>query len=102
MCGIVLIGKPPLGLGFDNEGIGLNPIGCGDQIIMGLLRLADTHSFAALNRACAASLLHGAARLSDLRRILEHPSSQNEFQFLERHPLIRNLAEYGLFIKAHA
>jgi hypothetical protein len=76
------------------------PIGI--RSLMGLLRLAETHSFAALNRACSASLAHGSGRLSDVRRLLEQPSAQNEFQFLEHHPLIRNLAEYGLFIKAHA
>lgn len=68
---------------------------------IGLVDLTGKHSFKALNRACACALSHGTWRLRDLRQLLEtpEPGVQTHFQFAQDHPLIRNLAEYGLFIK---
>jgi len=39
--------------------------------------------------------------LRDVRRLLEQPQAteQKQFCFAQSHPLIRNLAEYGLFIQ---
>lgn len=72
----------------------------GLRSIMGLLGLTDHHSFKQLNDACARALHHGAWRLRDVRALLEaHPPQvQTQLNFVQNHPLIRNLAEYGLFI----
>lgn len=77
------------------------PIGL--RSVMGLLALADTHSFRALNQACASALAKGTWRLRDVRLLLEgaRPASQTTLPFQSHHPLIRNLAEYGLFLKNH-
>jgi transposase len=73
----------------------------GLRSIMGLLGLADAHSFKAINDACASALSRGAWRLRDVRALLDQ--HQREFQthldFSRTHPLIRDLAEYGLFIQ---
>ena len=73
----------------------------GLRSIMGLLRLADHHSFKTLNDACASALSRGAWRLRDVRALLEQRQRevQTHFGFAQSHPLIRNLAEYGLFIE---
>ena len=77
------------------------PIGL--RSVMGLLALADTHSFRALNQACASALAKGTWRLRDVRLLLggTRPATQMTLPFQSHHPLIRNLAEYGLFIQNH-
>jgi transposase len=70
--------------------------------LMGLVGLHEQHSFKALNTACATAVSRGAWRLSDVRQLLERPSGvQTQLDFMEDHPLIRNLAEYGLFLRNH-
>jgi len=68
---------------------------------MGLVSLSYKYSFKAINQACACALSHGAWRLRDIRALVQQPRPgvQTHFQFAHNHPLIRNLAEYGLFIK---
>ena len=44
---------------------------------------------------------HGAYRFRAIRHLLEHPSRQENFEFMEKHPLIREKADYGEFIKVH-
>lgn len=67
--------------------------------LMGLVNLAQSHSFPALNAACASALSCGAWRLKDIRHLLHSPVVQTQLTFMREHPLIRNLAEYGLFIQ---
>lgn len=76
-----------------NRGIG------GIRTLMGLVRLVDRHSFAAVNRACERALAKGTWRLRDVRELLEAKEVQTQITFAEHHPLIRNLSEYGLFIQ---
>jgi transposase len=75
------------------------PIGL--RTLMGLIGLSERHGFGALNHACASALGHGAWRLRDVRALLEQrpPQVQSHFAFAQSHPLIRNLAEYGVFIQ---
>ena len=73
----------------------------GLRSIMGLIGLSDHHSFKTLNDACASALSRGAWRLRDVKALLEQHQReiQTHMEFAQSHPLIRNLAEYGLFIK---
>ena len=73
----------------------------GLRSIMGLIGLTDHHSFKTLNEACASALSRGAWRLRDVRALLEQRQRevQTHLSFAQDHPLIRNLAEYGLFIQ---
>lgn len=71
--------------------------------LMGLVSLTDKHSFRTLNAACAKALARGAWRLRDVRTLLEvDQPTQTELSFARHHPLIRNLSEYGIFIKTHS
>lgn len=73
------------------------PIGI--RSLMGLVRLSEEHSGKALNQACACALSRGTWRLRDIRALLNQPTVQTHFSFSQHHPLIRNLAEYGVFIR---
>jgi transposase len=77
-----------------NRGIG------GMRSLMGLVRLVDRHSFPTVNRACERALAKGTWRLRDVRALIEAKEIQTQITFDEHHPLIRNLSEYGLFIRA--
>jgi transposase len=67
--------------------------------LMGLVSLSDQHSFRALNEACARALAADAWRLRDVRARLQSRETQTQLSFSQTHPLIRDLSEYGLFIK---
>ena len=77
-----------------NRGIG------GMRTLMGLVRLIDHHSFPAVNRACERALAKGTWRLRDVRALLEAKEIQTQIAFVDHHPLIRSLSEYGVFIRA--
>lgn len=70
------------------------------RTLIGLVHLTAQHSCKALNQACACALSRGVWRLRDIRHLLSQPapSVQTHFGFAKNHPLIRNLAEYGVFI----
>jgi len=74
----------------------------GIRSLMGLIGLVDHHSFKTLNEACASALSRGAWRLRDVRALLDRRQRevQTHLAFAQSHPLIRNLAEYGLFIQS--
>jgi transposase len=74
----------------------------GLRTIMGLVGLVNHHSFKTLNDACASALSRGAWRLRDVKALLEQRQRevQTRLSFAQSHPLIRNLAEYGLFIQS--
>jgi transposase len=84
-CRGVLERKGPLGL----------------RSIMGLVGLVEEHAFKKLNDACASALSRGAWRLRDVKALLDQREHeiQAHLDFSRSHPLIRNLAEYGLFIQ---
>ena len=76
-----------------NRGIG------GMRTLIGLVSLVDRHSFPAVNSACERALAKGTWRLRDVRALLQAKEIQTQITFEEQHPLIRNLSEYGIFIR---
>ena len=72
----------------------------GLRVLQGLLSLAEKHPCAQIERAAGLAVQHGAWRLRDLRQLLERatPPPQQQFAFLETHPLIRGLEAYGKLI----
>jgi transposase len=68
------------------------PIGV--RVLHGLLALAQKHPVKALESAAQKALHHGAWRLRDLRTLLEQAGPAPQLDFLETHPLIRNLDAY--------
>jgi transposase len=70
------------------------------RVLMGLMQLAKRAGRRALDQVCAQAVAHGAWRLRELRRLLEHGVRSEQLSFLERHPLIRDLEEYGKVVGA--
>jgi hypothetical protein len=64
------------------------------RVLQGLLALAGKHPAAALERAAQTALHHGAWRLRDLRTLLEQGGAAPQLDFLDTHPLIRQLDVY--------
>lgn len=71
----------------------------GIRSLMGLVHLTEHNTYAALNEACAKASAKGTWRLRDVKALLNSRETQSQFSFQEHHPLIRNLSEYGLFIR---
>ena len=64
------------------------------RVLQGLLAMAEKHPVTQLNQACRLALTHGSWHLSDLKLLLAHPTAQDQFAFIETHPLIRDLHAY--------
>jgi len=69
------------------------------RVLMGLLSMRKKHSPQQIDRACGLALSHGIYRLRGLRRLMEIPTEHKTFEFLDSHPLIRDMAEYEVFMK---
>ena len=76
-----------------NRGIG------GLRTLMALVGLTERHSFPAVNQACERASAKGTWRLRDVKALLAAKEIQTQITFEEHHPLIRNLSEYGIFIR---
>jgi len=69
----------------------------GVRVLVGLKALAAKHEVEALETACESALSHGAHRLRTIRQLLKRQGEkQQEFAFLEEHPIIRPLSDYSL------
>jgi transposase len=70
----------------------------GTRVLHGLLSLAQKHPVKALEQAAQKALHHGTWRLRDLRTLLEQAGPTPQLDFLETHPLIRNLDTYRDYV----
>lgn len=69
----------------------------GVRVLVGLKSLAARHDTGALERACELALAYGAYRLRTIRMLLKRQSdAQQQFNFIEEHPVIRPLSDYSL------
>ncbi|MCF7761992.1 MAG: IS21 family transposase [Cephaloticoccus sp.] len=66
------------------------------RTLQGLLALAREHPVIELERACARAVHLGLWRLRDVRRLLQHGEQVVQVDFLQAHPLIRDLSHYQL------
>jgi hypothetical protein len=64
------------------------------RVLQGLLYLAGKHPVGKLNQACQLALTHGSWHLSELKQLLAQPTAQEQFAFIQTHPLIRDLHAY--------
>jgi hypothetical protein len=64
------------------------------RVLQGLLALAEKHPAPQLDQACQLALAHDAWHLRDLRELLARPVAQEQFAFIDTHPLIRGLEAY--------
>jgi transposase len=68
----------------------------GVRVLHGLLNLSHKHPSEAIEKACETALSYQAFRLDTLRKLIKHHGpQQEEFEFLEEHPIIRNLSDYA-------
>lgn len=68
----------------------------GIRPLLGLLSLSKRHPADAIESACELALSHGAYRLRTIRELLKRQGTRQErFEFIEEHPIIRSLSEYG-------
>jgi transposase len=66
------------------------------RVLQGLLSLTRKYRSWQIEAACDTAHANGCYRLKSIRRLVERAESkQQHFEFLEEHPLIRNLATYG-------
>jgi transposase len=72
----------------------------GIRPLYGFLNLPRQYTATALEKACERALSHGTYSLRDLRRLLEQPMQEDSTPlFMDSHPLIRDMAEYGAFLE---
>jgi hypothetical protein len=72
----------------------------GVRVLQGLLALAERHPWQALDEACGVAQTHAAYRLRTLRTLLKRPGPrQEQFAFLGEHEVIRDLRDYGQFVR---
>jgi transposase len=70
----------------------------GIRVLQGFLQLAAKHAPANIEAASQLASTHGVWHLRELKSLLQTPSSQDQFQFIQQHPLIRDLSHYQAFI----
>lgn len=72
----------------------------GVRVLQGLLALTKKHSSQTLERATEIAALHGCYRLRSIRQLIaRHGEKQTSFEFLDEHPVIRPMADYGAVVK---
>jgi len=72
----------------------------GIRPLYGLLSLPRQYAATAIEKACGRALSHGTYSLRDLRKLLDQPAEENSTPlFMDSHPLIRDMAEYGAFLE---
>ena len=71
----------------------------GVRALMGLLSLANRYPAQRIEQACELASTHGAYRLRTLRELLKRQGErQRRFEFIDEHPIIRSLSDYGQFV----
>lgn len=71
----------------------------GVRVLLGLIALTRKHHSDQIEKVCELALTHGAFRLRTLRTLIKHHAKQEQLDFIEEHPLIRNLSEYARLVK---
>jgi hypothetical protein len=72
------------------------------RVLQGLLALSTKHSSAAIEQACRTAHSYGEYRLASIRKLIDHAGpDQQQFDFLEDHPVIRHLSHYGDVVRVH-
>jgi transposase len=68
------------------------------RVLVGLRALAGKHPTESLEQACETALAYSAYRLRTIRQLLKRRvhERQQQFDFIEHHPIIRPLSDYSL------
>jgi hypothetical protein len=71
----------------------------GLRVLTGLLSLSRKYPATEIDPACGVALSHEAFRLRVIRELLKRKQpSQAKLEFMEHHPIIREMHEYGEFL----
>ncbi len=71
----------------------------GVRVLMGLVSLTNKHTDTAVDQACRVAQSHGVYGLRVIRELLKRQApEQEQFEFIQEHPLIRSLADYGQLV----
>ena len=72
----------------------------GVRVLMGLHHLWQRHSTPVIEEACRIAQTHGAYRLRVIRKLIQHQGvPQKQFEFIQEHPIIRRLSDYGDLVR---
>ena len=70
------------------------------RVLYGLLDLGNKHPSHLIEQACDMAHANQCYRLASLRKLIKRRAAkQQQFEFLDTHPIIRNLSEYGDIIR---
>ena len=70
----------------------------GLRVLQGFLQLAAKHTPVNMEAASQLACAHGVWRLHEIKSLLAHPVTQEQFEFVQEHPLIRDLSHYEALI----
>lgn len=71
----------------------------GMRVLMGLLSLVRKYETREIDSACECALSYGAFRLRSVRVLLNRRAKQTTLEFIEEHPVIRAMSDYGRIVK---
>ena len=72
----------------------------GIRVLSGLLGLAGRHADHDIESACELAQTHGAYRLRVIRELIKRKGNkQEQFEFIDEHPIIRRLSDYGDLVR---
>lgn len=73
----------------------------GVRVLQGLLSLDRRYPLADIEQACEVALSYGAFHLRTLRQLIQRRAvKQQPLPFIDEHPIIRPLADYGSWVRA--
>jgi hypothetical protein len=73
----------------------------GIRVLQGLVHLAERYSADVIDRACQVASSRGLYHLSAVREAsTTDVAEQQQFEFIDEDPIIRNLTEYGQLVRA--
>jgi transposase len=68
--------------------------------LMGLVQLAAKHRPSVIERACETARSYGAYQLRTVRQLIRREADkQQQFEFIQEHPMIRSLEDYGQIVR---
>ena len=72
----------------------------GVRVLSGLLGMAGRHAHIDIEQACELAQSHGAYRLRVIRELIKRKGNkQEQFEFIDQHPIIRRLSDYGDLVR---
>ena len=72
----------------------------GIRVLVGLLSLVNHYDSNSIDKACEIALTHNAFRLKTIRGLIQRGGcKQQELEFIDEHPIIRNMSDYEAIVK---